>query len=235
MQSPAKTIGILGGMGPLATSMLFENIVTLTQAPTDQDHIPVLVDNNPAIPDRTAHIVANGEDPRPALIQTARHLETMGADLLIMPCNTAHYFFEDITPHIHIPFLHMVKETARHVAKTAPGTKKVGILATEGTCKAGVYDTAFAAFDIQTVTPDTRHQKAVTDLIYGIKGGEKGDLAGFLATVESLRETGVEIFVLGCTELSVARKLCGFSGAFIDPLTVIAKAAIKAAGKPVLP
>ncbi|BCS96060.1 aspartate racemase [Desulfoluna limicola] len=231
----AKTLGIVGGMGPLATAMLFEKVATLTQVSKDQDHIRVLIDSNPQIPDRTAHIVANGEDPRPELSATATHLEAMGADFLIMPCNTAHYFFDDITKDLSIPFLHMVNETAGHIARTFPETKMVGVLATEGTCKARVYETALENQGLTPVTPDAAMQNHVTDLIYKIKAGETIPIDGFMEAVDALKAQGATCFVLGCTELSVAQKLYGFSGPFVDPLTVIAEAAIRFAGKKSVP
>lgn len=227
----SKTLGIVGGMGPLATAMLFEKIATLTRVTRDQDHIRVLIDSNPQIPDRTAHIVADGPDPREALIATAKHLEFMGADFLIMPCNTAHYFFDDITKKIAIPFLHMVNETAHHIATHFPETKKVGILATEGTCAARVYERALEKQGLTPLTPDPPMQQEVTNLIYGIKAGKTPALEGFMKAVEGLKAKGATCFVLGCTELSVAQKLHGFSGPFVDPLTVIATAAIHFAGK----
>ena len=227
----SKTLGIVGGMGPLATAMLFEKIATLTQVTRDQDHIRILIDSNPQIPDRTAHIVAQGQDPRYELIATAKHLEAMGADFLIMPCNTAHYFFDDITRGLSIPFLHMVNETAHHIATHFPETQKVGILATEGTCAAGVYDRALKKQGLIPLTPEPSMQQHITDLIYGIKAGETLSLDGFMEAVEALKACGATCFVLGCTELSVAQKLHGFSGPFVDPLTVIATAAIHFAGK----
>lgn len=231
----SKTLGIVGGMGPLATAMLFEKVATLTQASKDQDHIRVLIDSNPMIPDRTAHIVANGEDPRRELAATAKHLETMGADFLIMPCNTAHYFYDDITKDLSIPFLHMVNETVRYIATHCPETHIVGVLATEGTCKAGVYETALKDQGLTPIAPDASMQQHVTDLIYGIKAAKPVAIDGFLEAVDALKAQGATCFVLGCTELSVAQKRYGFSGPFVDPLTVIAEAAIHFAGKKSVP
>jgi len=231
----SKTLGIVGGMGPLATAMLFEKVATLTRVSKDQDHIRVLIDSNPMIPDRTAHIVAGGEDPRPELAATAAHLQAMGADFLIMPCNTAHYFYDEITKGLTIPFLHMVNETATYIGTHFPETQKVGILATEGTCKAGVYETALRQQGLTPLTPEPAMQQHVTDLIYGIKANQKIPIDGFMDAVTALKDKGATCFVLGCTELSVAHKLYCFTGPFVDPLTVIAKAAIRFAGKQSVP
>ncbi|MCG8471027.1 MAG: amino acid racemase [Desulfobacterales bacterium] len=230
MSSTAKTLGIVGGMGPMATALLYEKVTALTSAEKDQDHLKILINSNPQIPDRTAHIVAGGEDPRAELIATSRHLETMGADFLIMPCNTAHYFYEDIVAQIGIPFLHMINETAAHIKKAFENTTTVGILATQGTCQSGVYHKALEAQGMSPVTPDPEMQKHVTDLIYDIKGGKKVTDKGFLEAVESLKSRGATCFILGCTELSVADKIFQFNGPFVDPLHVIATAAIRFAG-----
>lgn len=225
-----KTLGIVGGMGPMATALLYEKVTALTVAAKDQDHLKILINSNPQIPDRTAHIVADGEDPRAELIATSKHLETMGADFLIMPCNTAHYFYDAIVDEVKIPFLHMVNETAAHIKEAFTGTTKVGILATEGTCQSGVYHKALEAKGLTPVTPDAEMQKHVTELIYDIKGGKKVTENGFLDAVASLKAKGCTCFILGCTELSVADKLFQFDGPYVDPLNVIAKAAIRFAG-----
>ena len=226
----AKTLGIVGGMGPMATALLYEKVTAFTLAEKDQDHLKVLIHSNPQIPDRTAHIVADGEDPRAELIATSKHLEKMGAHFLIMPCNTAHHFYDDITPHIGIPFLHMVRETASHIKKAFEETRAVGVLATEGTCQSGVYHKALKAQGLTPVTPDAQMQKEVTDLIYGIKAGKEVSKEGFLKAVAALKEKRCTCFILGCTELSVADKLFHFDGRFVDPLNAIAKAAIRFAG-----
>ena len=226
-------LGILGGMGPLATSVLFQRIVTLTRADSDQDHLRILVDNNPAIPDRTAYILGHGENPRPELCKTARHLVEMGAEILLMPCNTAHHFHHDIQEQIHVPLLHMVRETARHVAVTFPEHNRIGLLATDGTLEAGIYHTAFTELGRSVVAPEGDDQKAVMDLIYGIKAGQRPPITGFMEAMKRLRAGGVGIFILGCTELSVAQSLYGLEGAFVDPLSVVASVAIRKAGKKV--
>ena len=141
-----KVIGILGGMGPLATADLFEKITLHTRAQRDQDHLRVLIDSNTNIPDRTAALLRGGEDPTPQLTASAVLLERMGADVLIMPCNTAHNFYDAIAAAVHIPLLHMIRLTAQALQKR--GVTAAGLLATDGTVQTGIYQRTFAGTGI---------------------------------------------------------------------------------------
>ena len=229
----SKTLGIIGGMGPLATVKLFEMIVLMTKASSDQEHIHILIDNNTLIPDRTNYILTKvGEDPRLQLIESAQKLEKMGADYLVMPCNTAHNFYEDIIDKIEIPFINMIEETAKYVKDNHNNTRKIGLLATEGTIKAMVYDNVFNKYGIEVMKPSKENQKFVTELIYNIKEDiAQEDLDGFYIAMDDLRSQGVDIFVAGCTEISVAIDLYSLEGNIIDALRVLAISAIKYAGK----
>ncbi|WZL73045.1 amino acid racemase [Clostridiaceae bacterium 35-E11] len=223
-----KTLGIIGGMGPLATADLFKKIVLLTDAKRDQEHLHILIDNNTAIPDRTAYILGSGEKPTKYLIDSAKKLENMGAEYLIMPCNTAHYFYEEIVKEINIPFLNMIEETARFIKYNFSTMHKVGLLATDGTCISGIYDQYFNKFNIPLMKPDKVKQPYIMDLIYDIKSGKRDiSLDRFYQTLEDLKQAGVEIFILGCTELSSAHEIYQFEGNFADPLEIIAKSAIR--------
>ena len=146
-----KTIGIVGGMGPLATCDLYQKIIQVTQADKDQEHVRVCIDGNTRIPDRTAAILHKGRDPLPQMIKSAVRLEGMGADVLIMPCNTAHYFYKKLLPFVDIPFLNMLEETADAAVKM--GITKAGLLATDGTVKSGVYEKAFQERGISLELP----------------------------------------------------------------------------------
>ena len=227
-----KTIGILGGMGPLATAELFTTIIKETNAATDQDHFPVLVDNNTAIADRSASLMGKGPSPVPEMKASARRLELTGADCLIMPCNTAHAFYDEVASTVSIPFLHMPRETARTIAEHYPQEARIGVLATKGTYLAGVYKEALGMYGLKQVMPDGEGVAAVMDLIYkGIKTGDLGyDDAAYRRVIAALRGQGVNVFILGCTELSVAHNLHQYDGVFVDPLRVIAGAAIRECG-----
>lgn len=226
-----KTLGIIGGMGPLATNNLFNKIVTLTEAVCDQEHLNILIHNNPLIPDRTEYILNSGESPLEYLIETAKGLEASGADYLIMPCNTAHYFYNEIIKHINIPFLNMIAETAKYTEERY-NIRRVGLLATEGTIKAKIYEDEFNPLSIEVVVPSEERQKSVSKLIYDIKGGKLDiDVDDFREVIKELKEKGVQTFILGCTELSTAYAIHRFKGNFIDPLELISVRAIEYSDK----
>jgi len=145
---PEKIIGILGGMGPEATVDLFYKIIKLTPAEKDQEHLRIIIDNNPKIPDRTAAILGKGEDPLPALQETAQSLEKAGADFIIIPCNTAYYFLSSIQESVKIPILNMIEETAKETRKKIPPIKKVGLLASVGVYETKIYHQQFEKFNL---------------------------------------------------------------------------------------
>ena len=225
-----KTIGIVGGMGPLATCDLIKKIVEITDAACDQDHVRVCIDSNTEISDRTAAILSGGKNPVPEMVKSAVRLQGMGADVLIMPCNTAHYFYNQIVPFVDTPFLNMLEETAKEIKRR--GIKKVGLLATDGTCQSGVYKTVFDAAGIEMLSPSPVGQQAVMDVIYkGVKAGNLSiDLSGFNKAMDELFEAGAEVLVLGCTELPVAFELFHIDRPNIDPTLVLAAAAVRFVG-----
>ena len=228
-----KTLGIIGGMGPLATVKLFEMIVLMTKANSDQEHIRILIDNNTSVPDRTNFILNNvGEDPRIQIRKSAQSLEKMGADYLVMPCNTAHNFYDDIVEDISIPFLNMIEETAKYIKGNHQDITKIGLLATVGTIKANVYDEIFNKYGIEVHKPSKETQNYVTQLIYNIKEDiDQDSLDGFYSAMEELRGQGIDIFVAGCTEISVAIELYKLEGNIVDAMKVLAISAIEYADK----
>ncbi len=226
-----KTIGILGGMGPKATNYLFQLIIDYTTGENDCDHIPVLIHSNPLIPDRTAAILQGGPSPLPLLIEAAKTLENAGAAFLIMPCVTAHYFFQNITPHINIPFLHLLHETSIHLSKHHPGLQALGLLATSGTIKTRIFDDQMLPKKI--IAPDPGHQEKVMDAIYGIDGLKSGQTVKakklLLEVTSHLVSKGCDAIIAGCTELPLALQPQELTIPFIEPLKIIARRAIKLA------
>ena len=228
-----KTIGIIGGMGPLATYDLAEKILDNTVASCDQDNIPVLIDCNTRIADRTAAILHGGADPRPEMKKSAKRLEEAGADVLIMACNTAHYFYDSVCEDISIPVLHMPRLTAQRLLDM--GVKKAGVLATDGTCESGVYGNALEEEGIEPVYPSAEKQKIIMSLIYdhvkaGIMDFSDLDIDGVLA---EMQEKGAEALILGCTELPMAFDIIGDTPVpVVDPTEVLARAAVSFAGAP---
>lgn len=227
-----KTIGILGGMGPLATADLFQKIVLLTKADTDREHIRVYIDSNANIPDRTAAILSGGEDPVPEMASALRHLEACGADCIIMPCNTAHYFLPRLQAMTKIPFLSILTAAAEACKAQFPG-KTVGILATRGTLAANLYQEALAQAGVPYLVPDVPAQDALMRVIYdGVKAGKGPDSyrADFLTVLEQMSAGGAEVFLLGCTELPLAAEALNIALPTVDPTAELAKASIRFCG-----
>ncbi|HOG01347.1 MAG TPA: amino acid racemase [Clostridia bacterium] len=225
-----KTVGIIGGMGPLATADLFAKIVRFTAAGNDREHIHTIIDSNTAIPDRTAAILGLGPSPVPELVKSAQLLENAGADLLVMPCNTAHFYYDDIRRATRLPLLHMLRLTAEEIKLRA--LKKVALLATDGTVKTGIYARLFEERGIPYVLPDEAGQSAVMDAIYaGVKAGRRDyDTSALRRALDESMERGAEAFVLGCTELPVAFAQYRLDYPVVDPTETLAKAAIREAG-----
>jgi len=225
-----KIIGILGGMGPLATADLFQKIILHTRAETDQQHLHVLIDSNTNIPDRTAALLHGGADPTPELVKSARRLADAGADVLIMPCNTAHNFYDAVQGAVDIPVLHMIALTRD--ALLARGVRRAALLATDGTVQTGIYQRVLAGSGIDLLVPEGDEQAAVMDIIY--RGVKAGDMAhsteGFRRCIESLLALGAETLILGCTELPLAFSLYRLDYPVTDPTLELALGAIRFAG-----
>lgn len=225
-----KVVGIIGGMGPLATADLFEKIILHTEARTDQEHLRVVIDSNTDIPDRTEALLHGGEDPVPELTKSAVRLESIGAQVLVMPCNTAHGFYDQIAAAVNVPVLNMI--TLTRDALKEKGIRRAGLLATDGTVETGIYQNAFAGSGIELLVPEGEDQKAVMDIVYdGVKAGRSDfDVSAFRRTCEHLLAAGAETLVLGCTELPPAFADYHLDYPCVDPTLELALGAIRAAG-----
>lgn len=231
LEMPEKIIGILGGMGPEATIDLFHKIIKFTPAEKDQEHLRIIIDNNPKIPDRTAAILGKGEDPLPALQETAQNLEKAGADFIIIPCNTAHYFLPSIQKSVKIPILNIIEETAKETQKKIPSIKKVGLLASIGTYKTKIYHQYFKKYNIEVIFPEEKDKEEVMKVIYAVKAGDlsievKGNI---LKIAQKLVDKGAEAIIAGCTEIPLLLKKGDVSVPIIDPTQALAKAAVQKA------
>lgn len=223
-------IGIIGGMGPLASADLFGKITRMTDAARDSEHIHVILDSNTAIPDRSEAILRRGPDPLKELINSARRLEQAGADVLTIACNTAHYYYASIAQSVGCPILHMIKETAEEIARM--GVSSIGLLATDGTLQTGLYSSILRQQGIRVLIPTAGGQKNVMALIYdGVKAGNwTYDTGAFQKELYRMAEDGAEMFILGCTELPLAFKLYNIRFNAIDPTDILARSSILAAG-----
>ena len=214
----------------MATADLYKKIVSFTEASSDNEHIHVIIDSNVNIPDRTAAILRGGADPLPELTKSARLLERAGANILMMPCNTAHFFYDAVCAATELPVLHMLRLTAEAIKRQ--GVNKVGLLATDGTIQTGIYARLFSDNGIAYMEPAEAEQRAVMDAIYkGVKAGVRNyDSSKLRAALDAMRSRGAEAFVLGCTELPIAFEDYRLDHPTIDPTSVLARAAVAAAG-----
>jgi len=237
MARMSELVGVIGGVGPLATAYFLDKVVRLTQAERDQDHVDLVVFNHASIPDRTAFVVGDSEaNPGPVMAEDARRLEAFGAEFLVLPCNTAHTFTEEIARAVAIPLLSIVGETIDEAQRRVPGLARAGILATTGTVRSGVYHRALTERGVEPVSPGDGDQDAVMRIIYEqVKAGRPVDLEALRTVVGRLADDGAQVVLLGCTELSVVAHDADLLADpfYVDSLDVLARATIVRAGKQV--
>jgi aspartate racemase len=231
-----KTIGILGGMGPEATVDLFSKIIANTPAAKDQDHLRVVIDSNPKVPDRTAAILHGGESPVPVMAEGVEALRRAGADFVVIPCVSAHFFLQELQLGSELPIISLYDVTAEHIRQHHAHIHKVGMLATTGTIQGGHFRERLQQAGIETLTPAGPDQERVMAAIYEIKGvpggrdrdaigAEVRDIAGRLS------QRGAQGVVAGCTEIPLVLKPGDLSVPVFDTLLLLARAAITAAGR----
>lgn len=225
-----QTLGIIGGVGPLATMFIGEMIVRRTKATKDQEHLHTIIDNDTNIPDRTAFILdSTKENPVPVIVADAKKLASVGADIIAIPCNTAHTFYDEIVEGSPVPVLHMIRETAKRASDL--GAKRVGILATTGTLTSGMYQDALEEFGITPVVPDDMTKEKVMSIIYDyVKAGKDVSQKDWQPIEEAMLALNCDRIVLGCTELSIVNRDLKLSDKYLDSLIVLAERAILACG-----
>ncbi len=224
-----KIIGILGGMGPEATLDLANKIIRCTPIKKEQDHCRIIIDNNPRIENRTKAILSgNTERIISQLAETALNLEKAGADFILIPCNTAHYFLEHIRRAVNIEVIDMVEETALFILRKYPAVKKTGILGTSATCRTELYHKALSAKNISSMTPDEPDQEKVMKSISLIKEKNGHSRAGIMlqAAAEELINKGAQAIIAACTEIPLALKPSDLSAPLIDPAAILARKAV---------
>lgn len=225
-----QTLGIIGGVGPLATMFIGEMIVRRTKAAKDQEHLHTIIDNDTNIPDRTAFILdSTKENPVPVIVADAKKLASVGADVIAIPCNTAHTFYDEIVEGSPVPVLHMIRETAKRASDL--GAERVGILATTGTLTSRMYQDALEEFGITPVVPDDVMKEKVMSIIYDyVKAGKDVSHEDWQPIEEAMLALNCDRIVLGCTELSIVNRDLKLSEKYIDSLIVLAERAILACG-----
>lgn len=226
-----KRLGILGGMGSEATQVFFKRIIDQTKVESDREHLDILIYNHASLPDRTEYILSGRQQELWEIIsRDIRMLQEMHSDYIAIPCNTCHYFADNITGEIGDSFVNMITEAAAYANKV--GHKTVGVMGTTGTLKSDLYRNALEKYGMEAVYPSEKMQAWVMRIIYDqIKKGDKGSLSDFERVVEELRGRGCDAVLLACTELSVFRENYMLTDTFfIDALDVLARSCIVACG-----
>jgi len=220
-----KIVGIVGGVGPAASNKFCELLIKNKKASIDQENIPFIHYCNPQISDRTDYALHGGENPIPEIIQTCNKLKHIGADFLIIPCNTAHLFLQEIQESVDIPIIDMIKLLVNRVKKDNPSIKKIGILGTSATVKLKLYERYFNLVGIKTIVPnDSDQEKLVMKGIYSVKAGKNLFPKKLLKkAAENLIKKGAEGIVLGCTEIPLVLNQKDFNITLYDPMDITAK------------
>lgn len=232
-------VGVVGGVGPLATAYFLDRVVRLTDARTDQEHVDLVVHQRASTPDRTAFLLGrSSDDPGPVMAACARDLVGLGAATVVLPCNTAEPFLPQIEAAAGVPVLGIVRATVAAAAVAVPGLAAMGVLATDGTMAARTYHQELAAAGVTTLAPSEQDQELVMSVIYDqVKANRPADVPGLVGVVDRLVAAGAQCVALGCTELSVLAAELGRSSAHVvvDSVDSLARATIERAGARALP
>ena len=229
-RNPAGAIGVLGGMGPMATVDFLAKVIELTPASRDQDHLPLIVYSVPQVPDRSASIVEGRESPLPAMIEGLRTLVRAGVECIAIPCNTAHHWYDDLARESSVPVLHMVDSAGAAMQRLGVPDGPVGLLATAGTLAAGIYPARLVRHGYECVVPDDGDMETlVTPGIGLVKAGRVAEAEKLLRTAaDNLLGRGARVVILACTEIPVALKDDDASeGRYVDATRALAEACVR--------
>ncbi len=226
-----KTVGILGGMGPMVTVDLFQKIIQNTSALSDQNHLPIIIYNNPKNPHRGNAILDNGESPLPEMIHTAKVLENSGVDFIVLPCNTAHYWISKIQDELRIPIYNMIELTAEFIKEKHPELRdNILLLATKGTYAVGLYQNAFKNNGITIQVPSLQEQEVIDSAILEVKAG-KIENNKYLHILDQILHryqlTQISTVIGGCTEIPLLFPYLKSDVVKIDPTLILAKFIVK--------
>ena len=227
------SLGVIGGMGPMASAYFMELVTDMTEASCDQEHLSMYIASCPSVPDRTAFILGESkDDPVPGMIDMGLFLQSRGVSCIAIPCMTAHYFHDRLQESLKVHVIDAIEETAGLLSEN--GVKKAGVMATDGSVKSGIFEERLKAKGIECITPDAAGQKKVMSLIYNdVKRGRAADLKAFFEVSDELFNEGAEAVILGCTELSVIKRDNELGKGFIDCMEVLSMVSLKECNKPV--
>lgn len=225
-----KTLGVIGGLGPMATAYFMQLVIEMTRAKTDQEHIPMIIYNCPQIPDRTNYMLGLSEkNPAPLIAACGQNLVKDGADIAAIPCITAHAMHDQIQKEVEIPIIHAIKEVVKYLQQQ--GIRKAALEATDGTVKVAVFQKELESAGIEVLLPSGASQKKIMHIIYdNVKAGNEVDMEAFSMVEEELLAKGAEVIILGCTELSMVKRDYKLKSCYVDAMEVLARAAVKECG-----
>lgn len=226
-----KRLGIIGGLGPMASAYFLRLIVEMTDAKADQEHIEVILHSKPQIPDRTQFILGkSSENPMPQLIETGRSLLAQGANVIAIPCITAHFFQKRLEEEIGAYIINTIEETARYLK--SEGISCAGIMATKGTIQSKLFQRVFKDYGITCRIPGAAGQDKVMHIIYdNVKAGLPVEMDIFEQVSKELHDGGAEVILLGCTELSMIKRDYKIGKGYLDVMEVLARQAVLICGK----
>ena len=229
-----KTIGVMGGMGPDATIDFFRKLVDKTNAAIDQEHLHIIINNNPKVPDRQKSIAGSGPSSIPELQKTAKALEQAGADFLVMTCNTAHYYADEIIKAVSIPFVSILDASVKASLKRKPELKRIGILAANGTINAKVYEKHFNKAGVDCIKPGKKDQARVMDIIYRVKAKQVDTKLRqeIIELANILIDNGAEMILGGCTEIPLILQEKDITVPLINSTDALVDASLEYAREP---
>jgi aspartate racemase len=200
-----KVAGVMGGMGPDATVDFMARVIELTDSGRDQDHVHMIVDQDPSVPNRQLAIQEGSTDVTEGLGAMAKRLEDAGADFLVLVCNTAHVFLDEVHANTSIPFIHLIDESVNEIDRVCPDAKIVGVMATDGCLRTNIYQEAITASGREALEPEGEELTEFMRLITEIKAGNKGEkiAAAMQALANVLVEKGADVIISGCTEIPI--------------------------------
>ena len=227
-----KKLGVIGGMGPEATAYFYEEVIRHTRAGCDQEHLDMTILSHASMPDRTKAIqTGQSRELLEAMKEDVRILEAAGAANIAIPCNTSHYFYDEIQKMTGIPVIHMPRETIRYAKAHYGDVRRIGIMGTDGTVSAGVYRKECEALGIEEIVPSEKRQRDVMSLIYDdVKAGKKGDYQKFERVMEEFIKKDCDVVILACTEISVFKKDHVLPEICLDAMGVLIRESIVRSG-----
>ncbi|MFV0364116.1 MAG: aspartate/glutamate racemase family protein [Suipraeoptans sp.] len=227
-----KKLGVIGGMGPEATSYYYEQMIAHTEVKSDQEHVDMVILSHATMPDRTKAI-ESGDDKEilKELTGDAKTLESLGVSNIAIPCNTSHYYYDKIQEAIDVPVIHMVRETVKYAINNYEDVKRIGIMGTDGTIDARVYHKECDALGVIPIALSKARQADIMSLIYDdIKQGKSGDQRKFDRAFEELVAKECDVIILACTELSVYKKCHDVSSRCLDAMDVLIRESVIRSG-----